>query len=356
MGRRPSLLPGRGRGDDVWVDLAAPEDPVGHQRQRPARAPERHPTRAGKGAVALVDHDPRCVQAFCAGLEFGACAAGGWGRGLTTLTCLANLAPRVDREERPPRSTTASPTWPPTRPASCPGSRSTRSRDWCRPGHRLAAGFASRRGPGCRGRRTVHRLRGAGGAPRRSSRTCSSRPRPITATSTAATCSTSEQGVRGAGHGGVGPGRGGADGLPHGSHPRSGWRSRTRGATRSTSLRSSRTRSSDSRRRTHRGVAWPERPVARRPHQRGRVGDRGGGVGRLQEGAAAVDVASAVSFAAATADRPLPDEQRVRATGTRRCTRSRSRTRLSRDCAACPRASCCAAPSTRRSASTSTAS
>ena len=89
-------------GDDLFVDLTPPDDPLGHQRQRLYDG-LRHdiPLVVAKSTVALVDHDPRCVQAFCAGLEFGALRrGGGWFRGLTTLTCLMNLAPRLDESER----------------------------------------------------------------------------------------------------------------------------------------------------------------------------------------------------------------------------------------------------------------
>jgi hypothetical protein len=89
-------------GEDVFVDLTPPEDPVGHQRQRLYDG-LRHdiPLVLAKATVALVDHDPKCMQAFCSGLEFGALRrGGGWFRGLTTLTCLMNLAPRVEANER----------------------------------------------------------------------------------------------------------------------------------------------------------------------------------------------------------------------------------------------------------------
>jgi nitrite reductase/ring-hydroxylating ferredoxin subunit len=89
-------------GEDVFVDLTPPEDPVGHQRQRLYDG-LRHdiPLVLAKATVALVDHDPKCMQAFCSGLEFGALRrGGGWFRGLTTLTCLMNLAPRVEASER----------------------------------------------------------------------------------------------------------------------------------------------------------------------------------------------------------------------------------------------------------------
>jgi nitrite reductase/ring-hydroxylating ferredoxin subunit len=89
-------------GEDVFVDLTPPEDPVSHQRQRIYDG-LRHdiPLVLAKATVALVDHDPKCMQAFCSGLEFGALRrGGGWFRGLTTLTCLMNLAPRVEASER----------------------------------------------------------------------------------------------------------------------------------------------------------------------------------------------------------------------------------------------------------------
>src|SRR5262245_118745 len=89
-------------GEDVFVDLTPPEDPVGHQRQRLYDG-LRHdiPLVLAKATVALVDHDPKCMQGFCSGLEFGALRrGGGWFRGLTTLTCLMNLAPRVEATER----------------------------------------------------------------------------------------------------------------------------------------------------------------------------------------------------------------------------------------------------------------
>ena len=89
-------------GTDVFVDLTPPDDPVGHQRQRLYDG-LRHdiPLVLAKATVALVDHDPQCLQAFCSGLEFGALRrGGGWFRGLTTLTCLMNLAQRIEAGER----------------------------------------------------------------------------------------------------------------------------------------------------------------------------------------------------------------------------------------------------------------
>jgi nitrite reductase/ring-hydroxylating ferredoxin subunit len=89
-------------GDDVYVDLRLPGDPVAHQRQRLYDGLRRNiPLVLAKAAIAVAEADPRGADAFRAGLEFGTLRrGGGWFRGLTTLTCLMNLVPRLDREER----------------------------------------------------------------------------------------------------------------------------------------------------------------------------------------------------------------------------------------------------------------
>ena len=89
-------------GDDVYVDVTPPADPLAHQRKRLHDGLERNiPLVLAKAAIALVEADPSGVDAFRAGLEFGVeRRGGGWFRGLTTLTCLANLAPRLDPAER----------------------------------------------------------------------------------------------------------------------------------------------------------------------------------------------------------------------------------------------------------------
>ena len=90
-------------GDDVYVDLTPPDDPLAHQRQRLYDGLRRNiPLVLAKSAIALADADPSGADAFTAGLEFGALRrGGGWFRGLTTLTCLMNLVPRLARDERP---------------------------------------------------------------------------------------------------------------------------------------------------------------------------------------------------------------------------------------------------------------
>ena len=89
-------------GDDVYVDLTPPSDPIGHRRKRLRDGLERNiPLVLAKAAVALVEAEPSGVEVFRAGLEFGAeRRGGGWFRGLTTLTCFMNLAPRLERDDR----------------------------------------------------------------------------------------------------------------------------------------------------------------------------------------------------------------------------------------------------------------
>jgi len=89
-------------GDEVYVDLTPPPDRLAHQRKRLRDGLERDiPLVLAKAAIALVESEETGVDAFRDGLDFGVRRrGGGWFRGLTTLTCLMNLAPRLDREER----------------------------------------------------------------------------------------------------------------------------------------------------------------------------------------------------------------------------------------------------------------
>lgn len=89
-------------GEDVYVDLAPPPDPLAHQRARLRDGLERNIALVlAKTAIGLVEADASGADAFRSGLEFGVeRRGGGWFRGLTTLTCLANLSPRLDPAER----------------------------------------------------------------------------------------------------------------------------------------------------------------------------------------------------------------------------------------------------------------
>jgi nitrite reductase/ring-hydroxylating ferredoxin subunit len=97
-----SRFPVELQGDDVLVDLSPPDDPVGHQRKRLRDGLERNIALVlAKATIALLEGDPSGVEAFRAGLDFGvARRGGGWFRGLTTLACFMNLAPRLESGER----------------------------------------------------------------------------------------------------------------------------------------------------------------------------------------------------------------------------------------------------------------
>jgi nitrite reductase/ring-hydroxylating ferredoxin subunit len=90
-------------GDDVLVDLSPPDDPIAHQSKRLRDGLERDiPLVLAKATIALLEADSSGVDVFRAGLDFGvARRGGGWFRGLTTLSCLMNLLPRLNPGHRP---------------------------------------------------------------------------------------------------------------------------------------------------------------------------------------------------------------------------------------------------------------
>ena len=90
-------------GDDVLVDLSPRDDPIGHQRKRLGDALERDiPLVLAKATLALLEADPSGLDLFRSGIDFGVVRRGeGWFRGLTTLTCMMNLVPRLDEPEQP---------------------------------------------------------------------------------------------------------------------------------------------------------------------------------------------------------------------------------------------------------------
>ena len=92
------------RGDDVYVDVRPPVDRVARQRERLRDGLERDIALVlAKATIALVEADGGGTEVFRAGLEFGAERRGsGWGRGLTTLVCLTSLADRLDSEDTAP--------------------------------------------------------------------------------------------------------------------------------------------------------------------------------------------------------------------------------------------------------------
>jgi len=86
----------------VLVDLSPPADPVAHQRRRLRDGLERDLALVvAKATIALVEADPSGIDAIRAGLDFGVeRRGGGWFRGLTTLACITNLVPRLDPSDR----------------------------------------------------------------------------------------------------------------------------------------------------------------------------------------------------------------------------------------------------------------
>ena len=91
------------RGDEVWVDIAPRGDRASYHRERLQVGLERNvPLVIGKSVIALLDEDQDATAAFRIGLDFGAkYLRGGWRQGLTIHTCMMNLVPHLEAEDRP---------------------------------------------------------------------------------------------------------------------------------------------------------------------------------------------------------------------------------------------------------------
>ncbi|MEP7358630.1 MAG: Rieske 2Fe-2S domain-containing protein, partial [Anaerolineales bacterium] len=93
------------RDGDVWVDLTprSVEQQRAHQRHRLQDGLERDiPLVMAKAILTLMDGTAdQAVEPFRIGLEFGTrYRDAGWGQGLTILTCMVNLLPRLAPEDR----------------------------------------------------------------------------------------------------------------------------------------------------------------------------------------------------------------------------------------------------------------
>jgi nitrite reductase/ring-hydroxylating ferredoxin subunit len=91
------------RGNDVYVDVVEHGDSHAHRVERLALGLERNlPLVIAKSVIGLLGDAPDGREAFRAGLEFGVrYRRDGWGVGLTTLTCLMNLLPVLNVDDRP---------------------------------------------------------------------------------------------------------------------------------------------------------------------------------------------------------------------------------------------------------------
>ncbi len=91
------------RDGEVWVNLAPQVDPYTHQRQRLQDGLEQQISLViAKSVIALVDMGSAPTEPFRIGLEFGVrYNKTGWDTGLSIHTCLMNLLPYLDAEDRP---------------------------------------------------------------------------------------------------------------------------------------------------------------------------------------------------------------------------------------------------------------
>ena len=91
------------RDGDVWLNLAPPHEPSAHQRTRVRDGVERNiPLVIAKAVIHLLDGGDDPAGPFRTGLLFGTEGRrDGWGQGLTILTCMINMLPRLDLEDRP---------------------------------------------------------------------------------------------------------------------------------------------------------------------------------------------------------------------------------------------------------------
>jgi nitrite reductase/ring-hydroxylating ferredoxin subunit len=90
------------RDDEVWVDIAPHADPLTHHRDRLQDGLEQGISLVvGKSVIALLDKGISPTEPFRTGLDFGVrYRREGWGTGLTIHTCMMNLLPHLDAEDK----------------------------------------------------------------------------------------------------------------------------------------------------------------------------------------------------------------------------------------------------------------
>ncbi len=90
------------RGEEIWVNVAPPFEPINKQRVRLQEGLERNLSLVlAKAAITLLKGGIEPREPFVAGLSFGVrFRRSGWGQGLTILTCMMNLLPQLAIEQR----------------------------------------------------------------------------------------------------------------------------------------------------------------------------------------------------------------------------------------------------------------
>ncbi|NOK62008.1 MAG: Rieske (2Fe-2S) protein [Chloroflexi bacterium AL-W] len=90
------------RDDAIWIDTTPQHDARAYQLTRLRDGLERNiRLLIAKSAIALLDNNDDSREAFRVGLEFGSTyRVNGWGQGLTMLTCLMNMLPILNTEDR----------------------------------------------------------------------------------------------------------------------------------------------------------------------------------------------------------------------------------------------------------------
>ncbi len=91
------------RAGEVFVDLTPRADPLVRQRQRLRDGLEQDISLViAKAVLALLEGGVNPAEPFQSGLDFGVgYRRSGWGQGLTIHTCMMNLLPYLDPEDRP---------------------------------------------------------------------------------------------------------------------------------------------------------------------------------------------------------------------------------------------------------------
>jgi nitrite reductase/ring-hydroxylating ferredoxin subunit len=91
------------RDGEIWVDVSPPENPQAHQQQRLQDGLEQGISLViAKSVIALLDMGSTPQEPFQTGLTFGTrYNKAGWSTGLTMLTCMMNLMPYLEQDDRP---------------------------------------------------------------------------------------------------------------------------------------------------------------------------------------------------------------------------------------------------------------